>query len=256
MEQGGGQAVGEELVVGRREGLEHQGPAGGVDAHRVAVDGVDEGLVEGDPGRDAVPQAVGDDRGILGEPVRGVPVQPAAGVLQVLREVPVEEGGQRGDAHCQQVVHQPVVEGESGGIRRPGTGGLDARPGDGEAVAVEPEAAHQLDVLGMAVVVVAGHRTRVAVADGAGAGSEGVPDRGAAAVLVHRSLDLVGGGGGTPAESCGQVETVRHDSLPGRKCEDCSCYWRFVGTPGGQRHRAAVRIRRRPKGVGRPYPGC
>ncbi len=224
MEEGGSQAVGEELVVGDREGVEHQGAAGGVDAEGVAVDHVHEGLVEGDPGGDAVAQAVGDEGGVLGEAVGGVAVQPAAGVFEGLREVPVEEGGEGGDAGGEQGVDEAVVEGESGGVGGTGAGGLDAGPGDGEAVAVEPETAHQLDVLGIPVVVVAGHRSRVAVADGAGARGEGVPDRGAAAVLVHRSLDLVGGGGGTPAEPRGQVEAVRHGSLPEQKYEDCSCY--------------------------------
>ena len=83
----------------------------------------------------------------------------------------------------------------------PGAVGLHARPRDREAVGLEAEGRHQVEVLAPAVVVVAGDVAGVAVGDGAGHAAERVPDRLAAPILVHGPLDLVGGGGGAEAES-------------------------------------------------------
>jgi hypothetical protein len=55
--------------------------------------------------------------GVLGEPVGGLPVEPAAGVLERLGEVPVEERGHRPDARLEQGVDEPVVERETGCVR-------------------------------------------------------------------------------------------------------------------------------------------
>ena len=96
------QPVREQLMVGGRQGVEHQGLAGGVQAESVAVDGVDERFVERDPHRDAVAEALGHDVGVLGEPGGGVPVEPAAVVLQRLRQVPVEQRDHGGDVVLEQ----------------------------------------------------------------------------------------------------------------------------------------------------------
>src|SRR6185312_7999439 len=68
-------------------------------------------------------------------------------------------------------------------------------------VALQAERRHEVEVLAPAVVVVAGDVAGVAVLDDAGEAAEGVPDRVGAPVLVRRSLDLVGGGGGAETES-------------------------------------------------------
>ena len=97
---------------------------------------------------------------------------------------------------------QPVVEVEP--LRRwaaPRPGRLDPRPGDREPVAADAEPPHQRDVLGEAVVVVAGDRAGGAVGDPARLGGEGVPDAGALAVLGGRPLDLVRRGAGAEAEA-------------------------------------------------------
>lgn len=68
-----GEAVGEELVVGGGQGVEEEGAAGGVLAERVAEEGDLGGFVDGDPHRDPVGEAFGDDARVLGEAVGGVP---------------------------------------------------------------------------------------------------------------------------------------------------------------------------------------
>lgn len=98
-----GETVGEELVVGHRQGVEQEPLAGGVRAERVPQQGVLGGLVEGDPLLDAVAEASGDDRGVLGEPLGGVPVHP----VQLRRQVPVEEGR-----------HGPYAAAHSASVRR------------------------------------------------------------------------------------------------------------------------------------------
>src|SRR5690606_38770153 len=99
----------------------------------------------------------------------------------------VVERGHRGDASGEEVVDEPLVEVESGSRRGAAPGGLDAWPGDGEAVAVEVALTHQCDVRAVAAVVVAGAGWRAAHEDPTRIGSEGVPDARALAV----------GGGGT-----------------------------------------------------------
>nr|BFF25946.1 hypothetical protein GCM10025732_39110 [Glycomyces mayteni] len=203
----------EELVVGGGEGVEEVGVAGGVLAEGVAEGHVLEGLVEGDPVAHAVAEAVGDGRGVGGEAVGGVAVEPAAAVFEGLREVPVEEGGHGGDAGVEEGVHEAVVEREAGFVDRSGPVGLDAGPGDGEAVGVGAEAAQEGDVLFVPVVVVAGGGGGVAVADLAGRRGERVPHGGAAPVLVHGPFDLERRGGGPPDESLGQARYGGHGHL-------------------------------------------
>src|SRR3712207_8948758 len=53
-----------------------------VRAEAVAQHGVHHRLVQRDPQRDPVAEGRADQGGVVGEPVRGVPVEPAAAVLQ------------------------------------------------------------------------------------------------------------------------------------------------------------------------------
>jgi hypothetical protein len=180
--------VGQQLVVGHRQRVEEELLAGRVRAQRVAQQGVFRRLVEGDPFADAVTEAGGHEGGVLGEPLGRVPVQPVEGH----REIPVEEGRHGPYARRAQFVDQAVVEVEA-------AGGVHPRPGDREAVRVHAEVAKECDVLGVAVVVVAGHGGRRAVLHPARFGREGVPDRWVA--LVRRALDLVGRGRDSPEEA-------------------------------------------------------
>ena len=194
------QPMAEQLVVGDRERVEEQGVTGCVRAEGVPHGHVDEGFVQRDPHLDPVAERLRDQAGVVGEAVGGVPVQPAAGILEGLRQIPVEQGGHGIDPPVQQGVDEPVVERQAGRVDRAAAGGLDPGPGDREAVRVDTEVGEQVDILGVPVVMVARHCTAAAVGDPAGFGGEGVPDRRSAPVLVDRTLDLIGGGRGTPGE--------------------------------------------------------
>ncbi len=162
--------------MGGRQAVEEQRLAGGVGAHAVAQDRGDVGLVDGDPVLDAVGEPLADDGGVLREAVDGVAVEPAAVVLERLREVPVVERDHRLLAVLEERVDEPVVERQALLVGRAAAGRLDPRPGDREAVAARAELLHQRDVLVDPVVVVAGDLAAAAVDDPPGLGGEGVPD--------------------------------------------------------------------------------
>jgi hypothetical protein len=183
-----------------------------LDPERVPEEGDDPRLVVGDELRHRRAEAVGDDRRVLGEPLCGVALAPAAGILQRLRQVPVVERGDRLDAAIEQALGEPPVERQPLGVRRPAAVWLDARPGDREAVALQPELGHQVEVLLEAVVVVARDVAGVAVDDRARHAAEAVPDRLAAAAVVDRALDLVGGRGGAEAQRRREGARVRLDA--------------------------------------------
>ncbi len=174
-----------------------------------------ERLVERGPVLDPVAEAVHDDGGVRGEVLGRLAYGPAAAVLERLGEVPVVERGERGDPRCEESVHQPVVEVETGRVDRAVAARDDPGPGEGEAVRARPHLLDQGDVLGDPVVVVAGDVAGVTAVHLARGVGEGVPDRGRAAVLGHGPLDLVRGGGDAPGEVGREGAEVVH-GLPFR----------------------------------------
>ena len=212
-------------MVGGRHGPGDVLLTRGHPALEVADPGRAQRLVDGEPVLHPVAERRADHAGVLGQRVGGVPGRPAAAVLQHLRQVPVVDGDERPDTGLQQRVDQPVVEGQPGRVDRAGAVREHPRPGDGEPVRPDAELAHQRDVLGPAVVVVAGDVAGVAVVDGAGHPAERVPDRRGSPVLGRRALDLVRGGGHAPDEVPAEITQVLHDSpqwtvllLDGRAC--------------------------------------
>jgi hypothetical protein len=192
--------VAEVEVMGGGEGIGRRRATGCVDRGRVTEEGRAPGLVQGRPGVNPVSEHLPDRGGVVREAQRRLPGRPPAGVLQRLRQVPVVERHDRGDPRLQQGVHEPVVEGGPARLERPAAAWLYPRPRDREAVRPDAEVPHECDVLVPAVVVVGGHVAGVAAACASGGVAEDVPDRLAASVLVHRSFDLVRGGGSAPEE--------------------------------------------------------
>src|SRR4051812_11965302 len=136
--------------------------------------------------------------------------EPSAPVTEDLRQVPVVERHQRGDAALEEAVDQALVEVEPGLVDPAGPLGEHAGPGHREAVGLQPEVRHQVEVLLDPVVVVARHVSGVAVADLAGRAAERVPDAGGAAVLGRGPLDLERGGRRAPDEALGEGEWCGH----------------------------------------------
>jgi hypothetical protein len=138
---------------------------------------------------------------VLGEAQGGVAIDPPAGILERLRQVPVVERRERADTPLEQAVDESAVERQPLLIRLAGAVGLDAGPGDREPVRLETEGRHQVEVGVEPVIVVVGDIAGVAVDDTARGMAEGVPDRRPAPVLLHGSLDLVRGRSRTDHEA-------------------------------------------------------
>ena len=112
----------------------------------------------------------------------------------------MEERDERRDPVAEELVDEPVVEVEALRVHRTASARDDPRPRDREAERIDPELAHERDVVAIAVVEVARDRAVVAVPDLAGRCAEAIPDALAAAVLGRRAFDLVRGGRGAPDE--------------------------------------------------------
>ncbi len=112
-------------------------------------------LVDGEREGQAVPQSLCSLGAVAGEQVRRVGVEPATCFGEPPGGAAVEEGDRRRDPVSMAALDHPrvVVELRLGEVI---PGGLDPRPLDGEAVAVEPDPGQELDVLPVAVVAVAG----------------------------------------------------------------------------------------------------
>jgi len=92
--------------------------------------------------------------------------------------------------HLEQRVDESIVEIETSWIDLASITN-DARPRDREAVCVKTQDGHVLDVLAIAVVMVAGHIAGRRVRDRPWSAAEHVPDRWSLAVAVVRPFDLI-----------------------------------------------------------------
>jgi hypothetical protein len=79
-------------------------------AHAVAEQRVNVGLIEHRPMLDAVAEALRHDARVIGEFVGDIALEPAALVLQRLRQIPVVEAKPWRDAAGDEAVDQTVVE--------------------------------------------------------------------------------------------------------------------------------------------------
>jgi hypothetical protein len=206
--------VGEVEVMGRLVAGRALAAPGSVDAGGVPQVGRAPRLVVGRPQADPVAETPGDHVGVLRERLRRAPHEPAALLLQRLRQVPVEQRRAGGQAALEQAVDQPVVVVQAAFLHPAPPLGQDPRPGHREAVELHAQPLHQVEVLLEAVVAVAGGRTVRPVSHGARPGGEDVPDRRPSAVLVGGALDLVGGGRGAEGEVPGRGDSSRHGVEP------------------------------------------
>lgn len=179
------------------DGVAHMGEAGD--------------FVESNPAFAAIAQAADDSAGIVSKVLGHFATAPGAVArFEGGRAVPVEQGGDRFDAVVEELVDQATVKINARFVDLAAPGGDDAGPGDAEAIVLNAEGGHQLNISGEPVVVVAGDGPGFAVfgcAPGSAAPqlAEGVPNAGQAAIVADCTFDLVGGGGGPPLEVGGEL---------------------------------------------------
>ena len=184
-----------------------------VAAFAVAEQRVDVGLVERHPMLDAVAQPFRNDARVVGEFLRDVTIEPAALLLQRLRQVPMVEAQPRRNAARDQFIDQTIVEIETARLDRAAAGGKNARPRGREPIGVEAAARQQRDVLAPAMIMVAGDVAVVAAFDAAGRVAEDVPDALAAPVGIDRAFDLVARRRGAPDEIGRKAVILSHGDL-------------------------------------------
>jgi hypothetical protein len=201
------QPVREQLVVRHRDRGGRVGEARCMHARSVAEVGVAPRLVERRPHGHAVAVLARHQRGVVAEPADRVAVTEAADVLQILGKIPVEQRGARHDVVLQQPVDEARVERDALGVHGAATVRHHPRPRDAEAVGLQTERRHHRHVVVETVVVVAGQVAGVAVGHLALGVRERVPHALAATALLGGTLDLVAGGGCTPQEAVGELES-------------------------------------------------
>ena len=181
-----GEAVRDQEVVRDLQRSRPVAQAGRLGALGVAEERHAPRLVVRDPVADDVAERVRHPARVLGEARGGLARGPAAAVLQRGGQVAVVERHDRIDAALAQPRREAPVEVDALAVQRAAPVRLHARPGDREAVGLQPQRRHQVEVLAPAVVVVAGPVAGRAARDRAGDAAEPVPDRLAAPVLRRR----------------------------------------------------------------------
>ena len=142
-------------------------------------------FIQRDPVPDPVAESLEADSGITGERLRRLPRKPAVGdELIDDRQIPVVERRIRLNAVLEQRIDQIAVKGDAGRIGRSDAVRNDPRPCDRETVAGDAELRHELDVLPVTVIVVAGDVGGVAVQDFAGRARVDIPGREPAAHIT------------------------------------------------------------------------
>ena len=114
------------------------------------------GFVEQHPIGNAVAERARDNVHVVSKTRSRIAIGPAPGIFQGLRQIPVVERYKRADSRFQQGINEAAVVIDAFEIRRAGPGGLNARPGNREAVTVQIHRAHKRDVFAPAMIGIAG----------------------------------------------------------------------------------------------------
>src|SRR5262249_33108857 len=177
--------------------------AGGVLTFAITQNACGVWLVEGCPMPYPIAKPSHGNRGIFGEPGSDIPVLPSAEVLEGLRQIPVIKADPRLDVFCQHGLAPLVIECEPLWVWSAAALRQNARPGGRQPVGAYAELAHQRDIFGPPMIVVAGNVARIAAEGITRLMAEAVPDRGPATILPDGTLDLVSRGRDAPANRVG-----------------------------------------------------
>ena len=119
------------------------------------------------------------------------------------------------NAGFKQGIHKGLVEIESGLIGLAAAVWKNAWPGDGETISAQAEIFHDLDVLGPAMVVVAGYIGIAAVLDFSRESRKAVPYGFTPPSFKSATFDLLSRSGNAPEKSLGKAVTGHIPVLPG-----------------------------------------
>ena len=134
-------------------------------------------LIQRHPMLHPVGQLIHHHLHIIGEPIRRIPVEPAAPMIQRQRIIPVKQRHIRRNAGPEQFINQLVVERQPLRVDLAGAGGNHARPRHGKPVGVRAQRLHHGHVLLVTPVMVARLRAGMPAPHRARLAAEHVPDR-------------------------------------------------------------------------------
>jgi len=170
-------------------------------------------FVNRNPTVNNIAQFLKTDFGIFLKSAYNGTVCPAPGIFQRLGQVPVVNRGAGGNAVFVQFFAEAAVIGYTLFVHFSRSGGDNAGPGNGEAVAVKTKFRHQRDVFGIMVVLVAGNFAAFPRVYRARLAGKSIPNRFAASAFVTGAFNLITGSGGSPYKIFGKNESV-HNNLP------------------------------------------
>jgi len=156
----------------------------------------------------AVAEPMSHDARVICERRRRIAIEPAAVLLQRLRQIPMVEAEPRRDAVRDEPIDQTFVKVEAALLHGAAARRQNARPRGRKPVGGKIAACEQIDMVAPAVVVVAGDVAGVAVLHASRRMGEDIPDAFAASVIVDRAFDLIARGRRAPHEVRGKRTVV------------------------------------------------
>src|ERR1700736_5130635 len=112
----------------------------------------------------------------------------------------MKQGGEWSNAGGPQGIHQTVVKIEAQGVFLSLALGKQPGPGNGKAISLDTELAHQLDVFGVTMVMVAGNIAVFRALNLVRRVSKGVQNRRCASVFGNSAFNLIAGSRRSPQE--------------------------------------------------------
>ena len=113
-------------------------------------------LIDGEEILDTVGEAFRYDPRIICEPLRHIRVHPAAPLVEFHRQFPVEEGEIRFDVICDQLINERIVERNAFLVDRADAFRDNTGPVNREAIRLDSQFLHKLDVFFVPVIMVTG----------------------------------------------------------------------------------------------------
>src|SRR5262249_1195224 len=157
---------------------------------------------------DPVAEPPGHDARVVREFCGRIAIEPAAVLLQRLRQVPMIEAQPPRDAVRHEPIDQALVKVEAALLDRAAAGRKNARPRGRKPISGKIAACEQIDIVAPAVIVVTGDIAGIAVLHAPGRVGEDVPDALPASVFVDRAFDLIARGRRAPYEVGGKRTLV------------------------------------------------